>query len=1148
MAHTFRHAAVQIRVTCALTSLALLLVGAAGPAAAQDVAARRAAHVMRFTSTMIEIEAVPIALRQPITLHLHDVTIERALQTVSMQAQLGLTYSRAVVPLDERVTVDVDNGTVFDALRQTLVNRGVELWISAEGRMALVPERPSPERVADMAGGTIAGRVTQAGTDAPIALATVSVTGTRLAALTQPDGRYVIGSVPAGRQSIHVRRLGYLADSVSVTVVEGQTTPADLALRAASVQLNPIVATGYGTSSRAEVTGAISSVTSAEIASTPVQTVNEALQGRAPGVVVVQQSGQPGAGAMVRIRGGNSISAGNNPLYVIDGVPIVAAASGANTSTLMTQGQSGLNPIASLNPDDIESIDVLKDASASAIYGARAANGVVLITTKRGRAGQSTSTFGMYYGQKEVRHTLPVLDATQFATYVNQAYANSGQTAPFTAAQIATLGAGTNWQDAIFRSAPTQNYDLSFSGGSQDTKYFISGNLLRDEGVVIGTNMDRGSFRLNLDQTVSSKLRIGTRLNASRSQGRILPNGGAGQEVSSVVLNAIMAPPTLPITTSGGEYYTGTNPLTGRPFANPVATALLITNSEEQSRAIGSVYADLDLATGLIFHTTLGGDFLTSTQDFFSPSNTLPGMNFSGQGSRGTLQTTNWLNENTLNYSRLYGNMSVDLLGGVTFQRSNAQNISGQSQTFSTDRLGVNGLNSAGTFVGVWTGNPNSSLLSYFARANLGWHDKYLLTVTGRRDGSSRFGLGNQYALFPSAALAWRLSEEDVVKRLGLFDDLKLRVSYGRTGNQDIGDFASLATLASTAYVFGGQRAIGFVPNSLANPDLKWETTNQTDAGVDVAMFDSRLNVTADYYNKKTNDLLLYVPVPAISGFGTSLQNVGSVRNRGVELGVNTVNLVGALGGRIGWTSTVNLSWNRNTVLNLGPDSQIVAPEGVGAGANQNPTILKIGQPINAFYGWVFNGLQNGQPTYKDLNGDGNITEADRTIIGSAQPNYTGGINNRVTYGNFGLSMFLQFSVGNKIYNINRSLLTTASGNGANQLVDVLQAGTGGIPAPKIGNTFDTRPSTLFVEDGAYLRGKNIRLDYAFPSAWLGAHAGRLSSLQVYVSAQNFFTRTNYSGFDPEISEYAGSNIAQGFDFGTYPQPRQVTFGFNTSY
>ncbi|MEP6732912.1 MAG: SusC/RagA family TonB-linked outer membrane protein, partial [bacterium] len=806
------------------TALASLLLFAALPLIGQEVAARRVASLTRFTSPPTDIESVPIVLRQPITLQLRDVTIERALQAVSAQAHISLTYSRAIVPLEKRVTIDVQNGSVYEALCQVLADRGVELWISAEGRMALVPEERLVEKAADVAGGTITGHVLRLGTTEPIALASVTVSGTRLGTQTDADGKYTIGEVPAGSRWVHVRRLGYAADSVSVVVANGQAVTGDVTLRTAAVQLNPVVAIGYGTTNRAELTGSVSSVTAADIASAPIQSVNEALQGRAPGVVVVTQSGQPGAGAMVRIRGGNSISAGNNPLYVVDGVPIVAAAGGANTSTLMTQGQGGLNPIATLNPDDIESIDVLKDASSAAIYGARAANGVVLITTKRGRAGHSTTTLGSYFGQQQVRHKLAVLDATQFANYVNTAYTNAGQVPPFTAAQISQLGTGTNWQDAIFRTAPTQNYDMSISGGSSDTRYYLSGNVLKADGVVIGTNMDRGVFRLNLDQTVSSHFRVGTQLTASHSQGQILPNGGAGQEVSSVVLNALTAPPTLPVTTTGGEYFTGNNPLTGRPFPNPVATALLISNSEEQNRGIGSVYADLDVMPGLVFHTLLGADYLTSMQNFYSPANTLPGMNTNGQGSRGTIQTTNWQSESTLDYTRLLGGINLDLLGGITFQRTSAQNVSGTAQNFLTDRLGVDALNSAGTFVGVWTGNPHSSLLSYFSRANLGWRDKYLLTLTGRVDGSSRFGAGDRYAFFPSAAVAWRLSEEDMIKRFGVFDDLKLRASYGRIGNQDIADYGSLATLGSTAYVFGGQRATGYAAASLANNDLKWET------------------------------------------------------------------------------------------------------------------------------------------------------------------------------------------------------------------------------------------------------------------------------------------------------------------------------------
>jgi TonB-linked SusC/RagA family outer membrane protein len=1025
--------------------------------------------------------------------------------------------------------------------------RRVPSVVALAALAALVaPLAPGAGSVAGQAAplGTVTGTVRSAESREPLPAVTLTVSGTQLGAITGADGRFTIANVPAGTQQVVARRLGYGADSVRIAVPSGGRVTVDIGLRILAVQLNAVVAIGYGTTSRRDLTGAVSSVSSEEIRTAPVQSVDQALVGRAAGVQVMSASGQPGAGAMVRIRGGNSISAGNDPLYVVDGIPVTSSANVSNTASLEITGTSGLSPLAALNPDDIESIDVLKDASATSIYGARAANGVILITTKGGHSGQTTVQVGGYYGQQQVRHKLPLMDATEFANMVNQAYANAGQPVVYSQSQIAAFGAGTNWQDAIFRSAPVANYNAAVSGGDQNTRYYVSGNLLRSDGVVIGTNLDRGSIRMNLDQTVSSRFRLGTHLTFNREQGKIMPNGGNGQEVSSVLLNAILAPPTLPIF-AGNDYFTGVNPLTGRPFSNPVATALLLTNNEQQNRVIGNGYAEFDVVPNLTLRSTLGIDYLSSRQDFYSPSNTLPGMNFGGYGSRGALETTNWQNENTLHYNRHVGGSStLDLLGGITFERTTSDNVSGTAQGFLTDHLGVNALNTANTFVGVFTGAPQSSLLSYFARGQWNLDDRYLFTVTNRVDGSSKFGTGNQYGFFPSAAVAWRASNENFIKRLGMFDDLKFRVSDGVTGNQDIGNYASLATLGSTVYSLGGARAIGYGPNTPANPDLKWESTRQFDAGVDAAVLQSRVSVTADYYNKTTHDLLLYVPIPSSTGFSSQLQNVGSVRNKGFELALNTVNLTG----RFGWTSMLNLAWNRNKVLNLGPDTLIIGPAGVGAGANQNPTVLKVGEPINSFYGWVYNGMQNGVPTYKDLDGDGDITDADRTILGNAQPNYTGGFSNRFTWGNFGLTAFLQWSVGNKIYNINRALLTAAAGNN-NQLADVANAGTDGIPTPKIGNTFDSHPSTLFVENGTYLRGKNLRLDYNVPNRFLASGwLGSLNALQLYVSLQNFFTSTKYSGYDPEITEYAQSNLAQGFDFGTFPQPRQFTIGFNAGF
>lgn len=992
--------------------------------------------------------------------------------------------------------------------------------------------------------GTVTGTVT--GDNArPLAGARVVVVGSNAGAGANAEGRYTL-SVPAGTHTLRVAYLGYAAQERAVTVQAGGTATANFTLAAQALALEGVVAVGYGTTERRNVTGAVASVTSDQLAQQPVASLEQALVGRAPGVQVVTGSGQPGTPSSVRIRGGNSITAGNDPLYVIDGVPVSNNLNESNTGSLMSQATRGLNPLSAISPTDIESVEILKDASATSIYGARGANGVILITTKRGRAGGNTINVNAYTGVSEVRRELPVMNAQQFATFVNEAYVNSGQAPRYTASDIAALGAGTNWQDQIFRRAPTNNVDLSVSGGDSNTRYYISGSYLRNTGVVVGTDMNRASARLNLDQDISRRLRVGNRFTFSRSQGNLLANGGAGQEVPSVVLNAIMAPPTLSPFTGSGEYFTGDNPLTGRPFANPLASANLIQNEERQSRVIGNVFGEYDVAKGLVLRSSLGLDYLNSTQNFFSPSNTLPGRNTNGYGSRGEASTTDWLSETTLRYNRDLAGAGnrFDILGGLSLQKVNGEWVSGTAQDFPTDALGVDGLNSAKTFVGVWTGAPHNSLLSYFSRANLSVRDRYLLTVTGRVDGSSKFGEGNQYAFFPSVAFAWRASEEPFIDRLGLFDDLKLRASYGRTGNQDIGNYASLATLSSTVYAFGGNRGVGFVPATLANPDLKWETTDQFDAGVDVQFLDRRVALTADYYNKRTHDLLLSVPIPATSGFGSVLTNIGEVSNHGFELGINTSNLTG----RLTWESSLSLSLNRNKVVRLGAEDEIVAPVGVGAGANQNPTILRVGEPTSSFYGWRYAGLDaSGKPTYQDLNDDGQVNASDRTILGNAQPDYVGGLNNHLAYGPFDLSVFIQWSVGNEIYNINRALLTSAAGN-VNQLVDVSNGGYG-IPTPRIGNTFDSNPSDLFVEDGSYIRGKNIRLGYTLPGGLLRrVSLGNLNRMEFYVSAQNFFTRTKYSGFDPEITEYATSNLAQGFDFGTYPQPRQITIGFNATY
>jgi TonB-linked SusC/RagA family outer membrane protein len=1073
--------------------------------------------------------------RKPISVDLKDVPLAQALSIIARRAGLRLTYSAAVVPLDARVTFSASQLTVGAVLSAVLYDAGVDVLLTSHGQAALVKRGAADE----LQVGAVVGRVTDSLSGQGIAEAVVAVEGTALSARSAADGSYRIANVPAGSYTLKVLRIGYRAVRKPVTVLSDQEVSVDFAVSPQATQLEEVVAIGYGATERRELTGAVSSVTADQVTSTPVTSLDQALLGRAAGVEVVTESGQPGAGVMVRVRGGNSISAGNDPLYVVDGVPVTTNLTDATTNSLYSEGMRGLNPIAAVDPNDIESIEILKDASSVAIYGARGANGVVLITTKRGRAGQSSTSFGSYYGVQEVRRTLPLLNAAQFAQMVNTAYHTVDSTQPpvYSPAEIAAFGRGTDWQGAIFRTAPMRNYDLSFSGGDAGTTYYVSGSLLQNDGVIIGSDLTRGSFRLNLDRTVSRKLRIGTRVGLSRSQGRVMPAG--------VVLNALTAPPTLPVRSPDGEFFEGANPLNGRPFDNPVAAASVITNQEVQNRVIGNAFAEYDIRDGLTLRSTVGLDYLNSRQDYFSPSTVLPGSNNEGEGTRGEAETVSWSVENTVDYRHRFGALhDIDVLAGTTLQRTSTGGIAGSSSHFSTNTLGVNGLGAAQIFTSVATQAPHSSLLSYFGRMRWGIADKYLFTVSGRVDGSTKFGADHKYGFFPSAAFAWRASEEPFIRRLGLFDDLKLRTSYGRTGNQNIGNYNALALLGNTVYTFGGTRGTGFAPSSLANPDLRWETTDGVDGGVDATFLRGRLTVTADYYYKKTHDMLYTVPIPMSSGFTNSLQNIGSLQNRGFELSLSTVNLSGALS----WGTTLTLALNRNKVLSLGPDTVFIYPADVGGGAHQNRTYLRVGQPINTFYGWVFNGLDSlGQPTYKDLDGNGKDSPGDRTILGNAQPKYTGGLANAFTYRNFQLNVFLQWSVGNKIYNINRSVLTTAGGV-VNQLADVA-SGARGVPTPKVGNTFESRESDLFVEDGSYLRGKNIRLSYIVPSAWLRArHIEGLTRLEVYVSAQNFFTITNYTGYDPEITEYSSTNLAQGFDFGTYPQVRQVTFGFTAGF
>ncbi|MBE7179109.1 MAG: SusC/RagA family TonB-linked outer membrane protein, partial [Mucilaginibacter polytrichastri] len=618
-------------------------------------------------------------------------------------------------------------------------------------------------------------------------------------------------------------------------------------------------------------TGSLASVSAQQIQNTPAASFDKVLQGSVPGVQVTQASGAPGAATSVRIRGGNSINGGNEPLYVIDGFPIYNDNATVNTGAL---SGAPLNALSTINTSDIESIEVLKDASATAIYGSRGANGVVIITTKRGKKGSNTVSYDGYYGTQKVTRTLPLLNAGQWAQLANDAFVNNGQAAPYTAAQIASLGQGTDWQNAAFRVAPTQSHQLNLSGGDEKTQYSISGNYLNQGGVLTNTDFERFSGRVNLDRTFNQHFKVGTSFTGSQVTSNIAPE--------STVRDVLSMPPVTPV---DALFYGATG--------NPVNTLQLSTNEAITSRYLANFYGEYRFLKNLTARVTLGTDVLNTRQNNYFPRNTYTGSLTNGAGAIGTKNATSWLNENTLNYKNTFGRHQIDAIVGYSYQSLASDGVLSRAQNFPNDQLGYTGLGAGSVPFLPVISQDDAKLSSFLGRVNYSLDGKYLLTLTGRADGSSRFGANNKWGFFPSAAFAWNISEEDFLKDNTAISNWKLRLSAGATGNQQIGQYLSLAQLDAYSYVFGDVVTTGYAPSRIANPNLSWETTYQYNAGTDINFLKDRISLNLDLYYKKTTDLLLDIPVPETSGFYTSLQNIGEVENKGVELNMNTRNLTG---------------------------------------------------------------------------------------------------------------------------------------------------------------------------------------------------------------------------------------------------------------
>jgi TonB-linked SusC/RagA family outer membrane protein len=1088
-----------------------------------------------------------------ISMDLRNASLKECFLEVEKQTDYKFSFDHFLI--DPKVTINYKsrNKTVSEflmkiskeaSLRFKQINNNINVQRVLEQTKEQVP---TIEVI--IQGRTVTGKIISGEDNTGLPGVNVIVKGTSQGTVTDFEGNYSV-NVPEDNGILVYSSVGYISQEVTV----GNRSVIDLTLEPDVKALEEIVVVGYGTVKKSDLTGSVSSVKTEEIKDMPLASFDQGLQGRAAGVQVTQTSGQPGAVASIRIRGGNSIQGGNEPLFVVDGFPIYSGGGVASPGA----GPS-INPLATINPNDIESIEVLKDASATAIYGARGANGVILITTKGGSKGSDLISFDSFVGVQQVGKTMDIMNATQFAELVNEAYTNDGLDPVYTQDEINSFGEGTNWQDEIFRSAPVQNYQIGFSGGDDKTTYAISANYFSQDGTVINSFFDRISGRVNVDRKISKRVSIGSHLNVSRTKSNTVRTDTDGGGGTGVVLGSIMMNPVQPVYTDEekGEYTLLND--RGILVPNPVATANEIVNENILSRVLGDVYGNWEILDGLKLRISAGADVLHNKGNLYFPSYIYQGIGNNGIGTVRSVLNSTWLNENTLTYDRnINENHYINVLAGVTFQGNRTEFVQASSQEFVTDALEENSLGSGAVYNQPGTDATEWGLTSYIGRVNYHFMDRYLFTATARVDGSSRFGEGNKYGFFPSGSFAWRVKDEPFLQSVDIISDLKVRTSYGIIGNQEIGLFNSLATMASNTYAFGGALATGFRPSRIPNPDLQWERTAQFDIGFDVAFFDNRLRVTTDWYHKRTTDLLYSLSVPWTSGFSSSLQNIGSVENKGLEFAFESDNLVGDFA----WSTSFNIAFNRNKVIDLGEIDFFYTDAGSGHLKVNQLSRVEVGRPIGQFWGYVFDGvyqnqeeIDNGaQPNakpgdrrFKDLDGDGAITaENDRTYIGNAQPDFFGGITNNLSYKGFEFSFFFQGTYGNDLYNYNRIELELPTG-GQNVSADMVNRWTSSNPSnifPRATRQRSILQSSRQVEDGSFLRLRTVTLAYNFDVSELSW----IRKLRLYVTGQNLWTLTNYSGFDPEVSRYGATNLNIGQDYGGYPIAQTYTLGLNVNF
>ena len=941
----------------------------------------------------------------------------------------------------------------------------------------------------------VSGKVTSETDGSPIPGATIQVKGTQKGTTTDLNGIYRLEVAPDA--TLVITFIGLKKQEIAVN---GQKQ-INVSMSEEKIDLGEAIVIGYSTTSRKLVSGSVGVVKEDEIKNTPIRTIDGVLQGKVAGVTINQNSGTPGGQNNIKLRGGSSINASNQPLIVIDGVPMI-------TGSFGQIGYSGqeIDAMSDLNPNDIESFTILKDASATAIYGARASNGVILITTRRGNFQKTSVNLNTSYGWQSVpKERIPeLMNAAQWNEYKG----------------TDVQGIDTDWMKEILQVAPTSNTELSVSSGNDKTRIFISGSFFNQEGTVKSTSFDRYSGRINIDHSLLKNLTIGASLSSSYSKNYRVEGD---QTLFGPLPNALSIPAIYPVYNPDGTYNEE------GPYANPVAIINETKNIAYTNRNSNNLYLEYKFLDGFTFTTKWSADVYTLREHEYDPITTQQGAKYNGLGIEGTSYVSNLVTSNVLQYVKTVKEKhNFEGLLGYSAEKYSRRNSYIEAIDFPNENLQY--ITSAGTIRAASSTSLDRGMNSYFGQFKYNYLYKYIFTVTARADGSSKFGKNNRYGYFPAASIAWRLNEEDFIKKYSWINELKLRVITGLTGNDGIGDFASYG-LYSGGYNYGGNS--GTAPVQLPNPDLKWESTFQKGIGLDFAILDNRVSFNLDLYHNKTYDLLLDKPLPSSSGFTIITANIGDIENKGIEIVLNTENIKN----KFTWNTSFNFAANRNKVLKLS-DGQPIADQGRGGN-----WVLE-GEPIGVFYGYRCLGVDptTGNLVYDDLNNDGLITASDITKIGDPNPDFTMGLTNNFSYKNFDLSVFLYMVQGNDIFNGTWIYLESGSGED-NQTTTMLRRWMKPGDITEVPRVGDTYKSSRFIENGSFMRIKNVTLGYNFPRHMI--EKVKLKSLRLYVSGQNLFTYTSYTGMDPEVNYYSNDNIVMGTDFFTYPQSRTIMMGLN---